>query len=277
MIRAAISLKTRNAYDSGMRSVMHFLLSASTPLSPDIAFKDPIFWAMYVVYQADRGLKPETVRHYISGCQTLFAEVGEQIRPLRWPLVRRTLKGFYNQWIPAPKIKKQPVTVALLNRLRGSFDLSIHSDRVTWAMACVATYGLMRCGEVAADSLCNSTYITRGDLDFNNDNSIARIFLHSSKSDTKHMGVEIYFAANQSPSCPVTALLTLTSSSPRSISSPLFSYDFKSPASRAQFISRFKKKLSNIVEDAKAFSGHSFRRGGAQSLCDAGLPIKDMP
>jgi hypothetical protein len=56
----------------------------------------------------------------------------------------------------------------------------------------------------------------------------------------------------------------------------LFSYDFKKPASRAQFISRFKKKLSNVVEDAKAFSGFSFRRGGAQSLYDAGLPIKDI-
>ena len=88
MIRAAIKPKTRNTYESGMRSVMTFLLSATTPMSPDIAFKDPIFWAMYIVYMADRGRTPETARHYISGCQTLFAEVGEQIRPLRWPLVR---------------------------------------------------------------------------------------------------------------------------------------------------------------------------------------------
>ena len=94
MIRAAIKPKTRAAYESGMRAVMSFLLSSSTPLLPDIAFKDPVFWAMFIVFQADRGLKPETVRHYISGCQTLFAEIGEQLRPLRWPLVRRTLKDF---------------------------------------------------------------------------------------------------------------------------------------------------------------------------------------
>src|SRR5205814_10423999 len=66
--------------ESGLRSVMTFLLSASTPLSPDIAFKDPLFWAMYIVHLADRGLHPETARHYISGCQTLFAEVGDQDR-----------------------------------------------------------------------------------------------------------------------------------------------------------------------------------------------------
>jgi integrase len=128
-----------------------------------------------------------------------------------------------------------------------------------------------------ADSLCDTTYITLNDLDFNDDKSVARIFLSSSKSDSKHMGVNIYLAANLSPSCPVNALLTLIASSlPKSRSSPLFSYDFKKPASRAQFISRFKKKLSIIVEDTKPYSGHSFRRGGAQSLYDAGLPIKDI-
>ena len=105
MIRAAIKPKTRDAYESGMRSVMTFLMSATTPLSPDVAFKDPIFWAMYIVYMADRNRTPETTRHYISGCQTLFAEVGEQIRPLRWPFVRRTLKGFFNNWVPPPKPK----------------------------------------------------------------------------------------------------------------------------------------------------------------------------
>jgi hypothetical protein len=277
MISAAIKPKTRNAYESGMRSVMKFLLSATTPLSPDIAFKDPLFWALYIVHMADIGRTPETARHYISGCQTLFAEVGEQIRPLRWPIVRRTLKGFYNKWIPPPKSKKQPITVTLLNRLRDSFNLSIHADRVTWAMACVATYGLMRCGEIAADSLCDSTFLTLADLDFNDEKSIARIFLVSSKSDTKHMGVSIYLATNNSPSCPVAALLSLlTSSRPKSPSSPLFSYDFVKPASRAQFISRFKKKLSLIVNDVKSFSGHSFRRGGAQSLFDAGLEISDI-
>jgi hypothetical protein len=82
---------------------MRFILSASTPLIPDVAFKDPLFWAMYVVHLADKGLQPETARHYISGCQTLFAEYGENIRPLRWPLVRRTMKGFQKKWVPTPK------------------------------------------------------------------------------------------------------------------------------------------------------------------------------
>ena len=108
---------------------MSFLLSATKPLSPDVAFHDPLFWAMYIVHLSDRRLRPETARHYISCCQTLFAEIGEQIRPLRWPLVRRTLKGFFNRWIPPPQVKKQPVTVALLNRISPSFDLKLHADR----------------------------------------------------------------------------------------------------------------------------------------------------
>ena len=31
-----------------------------------------------------------------------------------------------------------------------------------------------------------------------------------------------------------------------------------------------------VVEDVKSYSGHSFRRGGAQSLFDAGLDISDI-
>ena len=73
--------------------------------------------------------------------------------------------------------------------------------------------------------------------------------------------------------CPT---YSLASSKPKSSSFPLFSYDFHQPASRSQFISRFKKKLQGHVDDIKAFSGHSFRRGGAQSLYDAGVEIKEI-
>src|SRR5262249_15877695 len=77
MIRAAIKPKTRAAYESGMRAVMRFLLSLSTPLSPDVAFNDPVFWAMFIVYQADRGLKPETVRHYIAAAKLFLQRLGK--------------------------------------------------------------------------------------------------------------------------------------------------------------------------------------------------------
>ena len=91
------------------------------------------------------------------------------------------------------------------------------------------------------------------------------------------MGVSIFLAANSSMSCPVTALKLLVKSAKyTSSSSPLFSFDHKNPASRAQFLSRFKSKLSTCNIDASSFSGHSFRRGGAQSLYDAGIDIKEI-
>ena len=108
----------------------------------------------------------------------------------------------------------------LLNRLREAFNLSIHADRVTWAMACTATYGLMRCGEVAADSLCVNTFLTTADLDFNDDKSLARIFLISSKCDTKHMGL---LSCEPVPLLSVSALSTLITLSKPSHPLPRFS------------------------------------------------------
>ena len=131
MIKTAITDKTRQAYESGYRSVLRFVDASLTPLNTEDCFKDPLFWAMYICYQSDRKLAPGTVRHYISACQTLFAEAGEDIQPLRWPLVRRAMKEFMNKWKSPPKLIKQPVTVAVLLQVRPAFKLDVYEDRVT--------------------------------------------------------------------------------------------------------------------------------------------------
>jgi integrase len=60
--------------------------------------------------------------------------------------------------------------------------------------------------------------------------------------------------------------------------SPLFTFDGFHPVSRAVFLNAFRKHAISVVAPS-SFSGHSFRRGGAQSLYDAGTPldiIRDM-
>ena len=66
-------------------------------------------------------------------------------------------------------------------------------------------------------------------------------------------GVSIFLAANSSPSCPVLALKALLASIRVNPLAPLFSYDGKRPASRSQFLSRFKKKLTGRVENVESF------------------------
>jgi integrase len=54
--------------------------------------------------------------------------------------------------------------------------------------------------------------------------------------------------------------------------SPLFSCDGIKPISRNIFLNTFRNRAQSVVAPT-SFSGHSFRRGGAQSLYDAGTPL----
>ena len=58
--------------------------------------------------------------------------------------------------------------------------------------------------------------------------------------------------------------------------SPLFSLDGSSPITRYGFLKSVSSLLSRAGLDSSQYSGHSFRRGGAQSAYDTGLPIDDL-
>ena len=54
--------------------------------------------------------------------------------------------------------------------------------------------------------------------------------------------------------------------------SPLFTLNGTQPVSRRTFLNLFLRKAMSVLSP-HVFSGHSFRRGGAQSLFDAGVPL----
>jgi hypothetical protein len=58
--------------------------------------------------------------------------------------------------------------------------------------------------------------------------------------------------------------------------SPLFSLDGNKPATRQWFLKRTKSLLSKAGYKPDSFSGHSFRRGGAQTAFDSGLPLDEI-
>jgi len=64
--------------------------------------------------------------------------------------------------------------------------------------------------------------------------------------------------------------------SPPSPTSPLFSLDGHKPVTRQWFLKRTKSLLSKAGYKPESFSGHSFRRGGAQTAFDSGLPPDEI-
>ena len=212
-------------------------------------------------------------RHYIYGIQTLLLEAGCHVSILRFKLVRRSFKAWGRREGPSDSRPKIPITVAILRKIRPFFFFNTHFDRVIWAMACLAVYGLLRCGEITPDAFDHLRYPTYNDWSIDN-RTIGRFRLGTSKTDVFFQGTFVYVAANGSDTCPLFAMHSMISRAPFTWASrsPLFSLDGYTPVSRNVFLKTFGDRAQFSIP-LSSFSGHSFRRGGAQSLYDAGTPL----
>lgn len=229
----------------------------------------------FIAWLADfRKLRQSSGRHYLYGIQSLLLEAGYHVPILRFKLVRRALKAWARREGPSDTRPKLPVTAALLTDVVRYNPPRQHSDRVIWAMMTLGVYGLLRCGELTLDIFDSSHFPRFNDWSLHENCSIGRFRLIISKSDTSSQGTFIYVSSNNSPTCPVAAMQAMILLSPFtwSPSSPLFSFDGIHPLSRAVFLSRVRKLLGSVTSSS-IISGHSFRRGGAQSLYDAGVPL----
>lgn len=273
-----MTLGTRAAYESGFNALLDFAATASSTINiynPSI-FQHEMFWVGFVTWLADyRRIRMLSGRHYLYGIQTLLLEAGCHVSILRFKLVRRALKAWGRREGPSETPLKLPITVSVLRSILRYFNLHTHSDRVIWAMACLAVYGLLRCGEVTPDAFDHLRYPIYSDWSYDANDFIGRFRLGSSKTDVFFQGTYVYVAANHTPTCPMMAMRTMFSLAPFKWlpETPLFSFDGLKPVSRSVFLNTFRNRAQSVISSS-SFSGHSFRRGGAQSLYDAGTDLK---
>jgi hypothetical protein len=273
-----LTLGTRATYESGFNALLDFASTARPPIdiyNPSV-FQQELFWVGFVTWLADyRRIRMLSGRHYLYGIQTLLLEAGCHVSILRLKLVRRALKAWGRREGPSDTRPKVPITVSVLSSIRRFFNLSSHDDRVIWAMACLAVYGLLRCGEVTLDAFDKLRYPIYSDWSYDAKGFIGRFRLGSSKTDVFFQGTYIYIAANNSPTCPMAAMRHMFSLAPFKWlpGTPLFSFDGIKPITRNVFLNNFRTRAQSVI-DTTSFSGHSFRRGGAQSLYDAGTPLE---
>lgn len=263
-----------------MKSLIRFIDSAHSPIDFKVAREDPFFWSCYVAWIGEKGNTEKTARSYLSGIQTVFAEMGSHLSPppLRMTLVTRALKGLSRQPRSKPVSPRLPITVAILSKLTCHFNYSKHEDRTIWAMMTLATYGLLRCGEITSNPIDSLRFPRVIHWRVNQSLSFGSFHLPISKSDTGHTGTDIFVAGNKTPTCPTSAMHSMLTKSPFKLrpSDPLFTLDGDTPISRYVFLKRVRRKLSKGGYNPKNFSGHSFRRGGAQSAFDSGLSIDEI-
>jgi len=144
----------------------------------------------------------------------------------------------------------------------------------------MAFAAFLRCGEFTWDSWTTNSYLfhlSRSSVQFQPD--FVTLHLPSSKTDPYRQGTLIPLASSPDIACPVTALSSLFTRYPsNSPSDPLFSRTF-GPFNQAWVISRLHSALLASGIDPTGYSGHSFRRGAANTAAAAGIPksgIKEL-
>ena len=153
---------------------------------------------------------------------------------------------------------------------------STHDDLNLHAAFCLAFSGFLRIGEFTWplwNSQSHLLHISRGSVQFVPDGLLLQ--LPASKTDPFRKGVSIPLSKSSDPSCPVSSLIRLTQRYPRPGTDPLFCRTY-GPFDRKWVLSKISQTLLLAGINPKGYSGHSFRRGAANSALKAGISREDI-
>lgn len=172
---------------------------------------------------------------------------------------------------------RKEITKDILLSLLHQLNPMLHDDMNLYAAFCLAFAAFLRCGEFTWNIWTSESHLTnlsRRSVLFKPDGHAA-LHLPYSKTDPFHQGITIQLARAPDISCPVTALSRLFQHFPTTPTAPLFSR-LSGPFSSAWVIERLRALLLTAGFDPTGFSGHSFRRGAANTALNMGLSMQEI-
>lgn len=253
------ALNTKKTYATHLKTYMTFCNQLKIPPVP----VDEATVARYAAFLA-RTRKPATVRQYLNIVRLLHLECGLP-NPMdnSW-IVKSTVKGIERVKGCAVN-RKQPISPAVLLRIKEQLRMTVANDQVFWAACLVLFFGLLRKSNVLCESARADPdkQLTRGSFIVDTDSSALTAQLHWSKTiQYKERSQTIRFPClAPHPLCPVTAVIaSFRATAPSDPKAPAF------PMTAAQFNARLKRLAG------QEYSSHSFRRGGATHALSCGIP-----
>jgi len=236
-------------------------------------------------------LKYSTIRTYLHGIATTQVEMGYATPLVAESLIWRMLKGIKRTQGEKVVKVRLPITTTILCKLEQHQVLTTEAGRCLRAAMWFGTTGLLRSGEFAWRN-SESLVLLRSALTFHTanehelDNATRRsavymkLKLAKSKTDPFRAGVNVVIANGHA----LAAMHDYLDARSDSSEEPLFKSTGAGGPGRALTVEELVRHTQSLLRAAKVldpqlYLGHSFRKGGATSLHEAGEPdslIKTM-
>jgi integrase len=292
LLNAGLAERTRKQGISKVNRWITFckLINKDPFEAPELAY------LIFASQLAREGFVKNTIQSYFSAIRSWLTDNGIAISQSTNSLrLKRMLRGVDFNPLDAPqkpkRLPKLPITIPVLLSIRENIDINSWNGSLLWFTCLIGTLGLLRSGEFSVVNDLSRSERDRRMLRLNHlsvvpDNSRLRLLIPVTKTQPKN-GIIVHYAAGINKIlCPIEAWRRYESIRSRQApitmnhpDAPLLLTDKYKALTRNELIKQLRRVL--IVaglsrRDAKQFSGHSFRRGGAQSLRDSGASIDEI-
>jgi hypothetical protein len=284
----SIGDSTRRTYSTGVSSYLTFVEEHHLPTAFPASIPTLCLW-MTALASPPRPVTLGTCKVYLSAVVNRHAEMG-----LPNPLLDaaatldRVLAGIKRATSHTSR-PKLPITTAMLRSMRPHLDLHQRRDSLVWAMMWTATAGLLRISEFAIKSTTDTdrmlrmsqlrlfdhahrSYTLQQIAACSNRPALRYAILHleASKTDPLRVGVDQVISA---PAALVALCdyATLCHPTMLTATTPLFHFLDGTAIHRSWLMQKVERLLHIAGHDPRLYSSHSFRKGGAVSLQEAGV------
>lgn len=209
----------------------------------------------------------QSINNYISGIKTLHLLLNQPF-PKDIFFLKLTCRGLTKIKSYCPK-RAEPITPELLIKIYAFLDINKSEDSAYWCLFLLAFFLMARKSNLVPDTIGSfklNKHLSRGQVQVFDDKLIVTFcWTKTIQSGERKLLIPVCNIPG-SVLCPVKAFKQMCLLIPGSTSDPAFCVCRKNknvPITYNQFQSKLRKLINIIGLDPKAYSSHSFRRGGA--------------
>lgn len=273
----ALAPSTRTNLLTQYKAYLFFCFHFSIPHFP---FQEEVV-QLFAQYLGNNFKAPKSVQNYIYGLQTIAQLKEWEFPNLGSSGMKFLFKGITKSLAHLPS-RAQPINPVILLEISKLINFSDPFQVSAWAVMVLGFLLFCRLSNllpVSNTCVDMRRQLSRSDVRISEDSVVVSFKWSKTRQDfNKILNIPLASAPG-SLLCPKQALLRVCKLSKATPTSHLFAYknqDTLSVISQVEFVQFFRKILNSAGFNGDAFSGHSFRRGGATWAFLCGVPSESI-